>query len=281
MTFTTPKRSVARPNPKASSTTPAKALLPFAIAALCVGVPLLALSTVIKPEGPFMLASTLFGLVLPALFLTHREGGGAAVRALLRDCVRLPSSWWWLPLAAFVIPVATWTAGAASGGGKPLEWDLVSFYIADLLIGAVVINIWEEMAWTGFFQRRAAGRWGAVGGALITSLFFTALHSPLAFDDVHSVSAVATNLVAIAGVATGVRLLIARVDVWSGRSLLSVGILHSSFNASESLLHPDYDFLRIVVTIAIGVGVLAMGDRRDQRRGPRTGPAVARRQPVG
>ncbi|HEX8488764.1 MAG TPA: CPBP family intramembrane glutamic endopeptidase [Propionibacteriaceae bacterium] len=262
MSSTTPQRSVARPQPRTLGSNPAKALVPFAVAALCIGVPLLALSTVIKPEGPFMLASTLLGLVLPALYLSHREGGGAAVRALLRDCVRLPDSRWWLPLAAFVIPVATWTAGAASGGGKPLDWDLVSFYIADLLIGAVVINIWEEMAWTGFFQRRAAGRWGAVGGALMTSLFFTALHSPLAFDDVHSASAVATNLVAIAGVATGVRLLIARVDSWTGRSLLTIGLLHSSFNASKSLVRPDYDFLRIAVTIALGVGVIACGRRR-------------------
>ncbi|HYO32418.1 MAG TPA: type II CAAX endopeptidase family protein [Nocardioidaceae bacterium] len=281
MTYRTPDHATASAVLNPSGRNAARALLPFTIIAVGIGVPLLAMSTVIKPEAPFMLASTLFGLALPALFLTHREGGSAAVRALLRDCVRLPSSWWWLPLAAFVLPVATWTAGAATGGATDLTWGLASFYVQDLIIGALVINIWEEMAWTGFFQRRAAGRWGVVGGALVTSLFFTALHTPLAFDGVHGLREVATNVALIAGVATGVRLLIARVDVWSGRSLLTVGILHSSFNASESLLHPDYDLLRIVVTIAIGVGVLAMGDGRDQRRGPRTGPAVARRQPVG
>jgi hypothetical protein len=98
-----------------------KTLLPFTIAALGIGVPLLALSTIIKPDAPFVLAAVLLGLALPALFLTHRESGGAAVRAaLLRDCVRLPTSWWWLPLAAFAVPVATWTTGSALGGAKPL-----------------------------------------------------------------------------------------------------------------------------------------------------------------
>ncbi len=258
MTSTSPHRarSVApRPSPATSHRT----LLLFTIAALAIGGSFLALSTVIEPEGPFLLGAVFLGLALPALVLTHREGGGAAVRALLRDCVRLPSAWWWLPLAAFTLPVATWTAGAAAGGAKPLEWGLVSFYVTDLLIGAIVINIWEEMAWTGFFQRRATERWGAVGGALLTSVFFTGIHVPLALDGVHSLGDAVTNLVMLAGLATGVRLLIARVDVWSGRSLLTIGILHSSFNASETLLHPDYDYLRIVVTTAIGVGVVAFG----------------------
>jgi len=57
-------------------------------------------------------------------------------------------------------------------------------------------------------------------------------------------------------------LLIARVDVWSGRSLLTIGILHASFNASESLLDPDYFWVRIVVTIAIGISVIALGESK-------------------
>jgi membrane protease YdiL (CAAX protease family) len=220
---------------------------------------MLAFSTAFQPDGAFILAAVLFGLALPAAFLTHREGGVPAVRALLRDCVRLPSAWWWLPLAAFALPVATWTTGAAMGGAQPLDRGLVRFYVLDLIIGAIVINIWEEMAWTGFFQRRAAGRWGVVGGALITSLFFTGIHVPLALEGVHDTGDLATNLVALVGVAVGVRLLIARVDVWSGRSLLTVGVLHSSFNASESLLDGDHFWVRIVVTIALGIGVIALG----------------------
>ena len=80
----------------------------------------------------------------------------------------------------------TWAIGAALGGAQPLTWSVVAYYTADLIIGALIINIWEEMAWTGFFQRRAASRWGAVGGALITSVFFAGIHIPLALEGAHS-----------------------------------------------------------------------------------------------
>ena len=124
-----------------------------------------------------------------------------------------------------------------------------------------MINIWEEMAWTGFAQRRAMARWGTTGGSLITAVFFTGIHLPLAFDGAHSAAQVTTNVLLLAGVAIGVRLLIGRVDAWTGRSLLTIGVLHSSFNATETLLHPDYDWVRIVLTIAVAVVLVASGRR--------------------
>jgi membrane protease YdiL (CAAX protease family) len=231
----------------------------FVVAALAVGAPFLALSTAITPDAPFVLAAMFLGLALPALVLTHREAGGAGVRALLRDCVRLPSSWWWLLLAAFGLPVLTWTTGAALSGAQPMTWGLAAFYLGDLVVGAIVINIWAEMAWTGFFQRRAASRWGAVGGALVTSVFFTAIHVPLAFAGADDPREIAGNLILVAGVAAGVRLLVARVDPWCGGSLLTIGVLHSSFNASETLLNADHAWVRIAVTIAVGISVVAFG----------------------
>ncbi len=235
---------------------------PFVIAALGVGAPFLALSTVVTPDVPFLLAAVFLGLALPALVLTRRNGGAAAVRALARDCVRLPGSWWWLPLAGFGLPALTWTTGAALGGAQPLTWSLVAFYVGDVVVGALVINIWEEMAWTGFFQRRAASRWGAVGGALVTTAFFAAIHVPLALAGADGAHEMVCNLIILAGVATGMRLLIARVDPWSGRSLLTVGVLHSSFNASETLVDADHFWVRITVTIALGIGVIALSKQR-------------------
>ena len=117
------------------------------------------------------------------------------------------------------------------------------------------------MAWTGFAQRRAMARWGTTGGSLVTAALFTGIHVPLAFDGARSAAQVASNVLLIAGVATGVRLLIGRVDAWTGRSLLTVGVLHSSFNSTELLLHQDYYWLRIVLTIAVAVVVTATARR--------------------
>lgn len=252
-------------------------LMIFLIAALGLGWPLLALSTRFQPDAPFILAAVLFGLALPAVVLTHRQSGRAGVRALLRDCARPPTRWWWLVLAALGLPVVTWTLGAALGGAQPLTWGLVAFYTADLIIGALIINIWEEMAWTGFFQRRAASRWGVIGGSLITAVFFAGIHLPLTLGGAPSASQAGTNLLYLVGVAVGVRLLIARVDGWSGQSLLVVGLLHSSFNAAENLLQPGFFWVRIAVTIAVGVAVAAFGR---QPRPPSQGqPAGYRGRP--
>ena len=57
-------------------------------------------------------------------------------------------------------------------------------------------------------------------------------------------------------------LLIARVDPWCGRSLLTIGVLHSSFNASETLLDADHFWVRIAVTIAVGIGLVAFGKEK-------------------
>lgn len=165
-------------------------LMIFLALAMCVGWPMLTLSTFIRPDGPFVIAAMLFGLALPALVLTHRQAGRAGVRALLRDCVRLPTRWWWLLLAAFGLPAVTFAIGAALGGAQPLTWSLLASYTADLIVGALVINIWEEMA---------------------------------------------------------------------------------SFNATENLLQPEFFWVRLVVTIALGVGVAAFGRRSGQGCSPPPG----------
>jgi len=243
-----------------------KHLFAFAAIAISVGGMLFGLSNVLEPSGPLLIAAILIGLAFPAIVPTHRERGAFGVRELLSDCVRRPRRWWWLPSAAFVIPVVAWTFSAAIGGARPLTGDLAEFYVVDLIVGALVINIWEEMAWTGYVQRRAVSRWGIVGGSLVTSLFFTGIHFPFAFDGAAAAREVATNVSLIAGVAIGLRLLIARVDPWCGRSLLTVGVLHSSFNATESLLHPDFDWVRIIVIITFGICMVAFA-RRVEREG--------------
>jgi membrane protease YdiL (CAAX protease family) len=269
-------RPTAPPPPPRERTVDRPALRPlmlFVSVALPLGGLLLGLSTVAATAAPFILAAVLLGLAGPALVLTYRDQGGAGVRRLLRDTVRLPTRWWWLTVAAFLLPAVVWTSVALMGGARPLSWELLGLYVADLLVGAALINLWEEMAWTGFAQRRAIGRWGLLPGTLLTAMAFAAIHVPLAVAGTATVSEAVRNVLLVACAATGLRLLIARTDPWSGGSLLTVGLLHSSFNASAELIDPAYDTVRVAMTVVVGFAVLALGARWPSA-GPRPGRAV-------
>jgi uncharacterized protein len=238
-----------------------RTLLAFAAVALGVGGTLFALSTLVEPGEPFLLAGVYLGLAAPALVLTRMSGGTTALRTLLRRCVRLPSSWWWLLAAAFTLPLASLSLATALGGAKPVNAASIGYYVADLVIGAVVVNLAEELGWTGLFQDRAMSRWGATSGALVTAVFFTLIHVPLAVAGVQDVAEAVSNVLLVGAAAVGLRLLIGRLYAWTGGSLLAVAVLHSSFNASESLLEPAYDWVRIVTIVALALVVAVFAGR--------------------
>ena len=212
------------------------------------------------PMEAFLLAVNFLGLLLPALLLTWREGGGAAVRRLLRDAVRLPAHWWWLPVAGLGLPLVVWALSAALGGAEPLTFPLLGAFAVQLLSSWLIINIWEETAWTGYFQRRAMVHWGTAAGSALTALMFAAIHLPLAFAGGN----VLTNIASLVVAGLGLRLMIAGVDRWTGGSLLTVGLLHASFNATPVLIDPSYDWVRLAVTLLAGVAVAVALERQSR-----------------
>jgi membrane protease YdiL (CAAX protease family) len=238
-------------------------LLVFAALALPIGWVLLTVPVVLGlPTEPFALAATLFALFLPALVLTARETGRAGVGALLRDAVRLPRPSWWGLAAILALPLVVWTAAVPLGGARPLTPALLGSFLIGLVITTVVINIWEETAWTGFVQRRAMARWGALGGSAITAALFAGIHLPLAFAGAEGPDDVLTGVGILVGTGIGLRLVIAGLDRWSGGSLLTVGILHGSFNTTPDLIDPAFDWLRYTAAIVLGVVVIAILRRR-------------------
>jgi hypothetical protein len=88
----------------------------------------------------------------------------------------------------------------------------------------------------------------------VTALVFAGIHLPLGLASSSPALGVATLLVA----ALGIRLLIAGVDRWTGHSILIVGLLHGSFNAASSLLQPGADWIRITVTVLLGIVVAVL-----------------------
>jgi membrane protease YdiL (CAAX protease family) len=121
--------------------------------------------------------------------------------------------------------------------------------------------VWEELGWAGYFQRRAVARWGIPNGSIVTALFFTAIHLPLAFDCVGSLGQAGLQVTMLAGLAIGFRLVIAYIDGWTG-SLLVIGLFHSSYNASEAVLQASHDWVRSAVVAAVGLALVAIRSRR-------------------
>jgi len=236
---------------------PARPLVTFAAVALPVGWVLLSVPLVVDvPLEPFVLATLLLGLVLPVVLLARREG--SSVRSLFRDVIRLPQPLWLLVPAALLIPVAVGAAGALAGGPALTGSFLARLAVANVLSSLLIVNLWEELVWAGFVQRRVTGRRGLLTGGVVTALLFTGIHLPLSLYGADGVGDVAFNIAAMIVSGVGLRLLIGAFDVWGHGSILALGLLHATFNASAELLDPGFAWIRYVVTLALGLAAYAI-----------------------
>ncbi|HET7351290.1 MAG TPA: CPBP family intramembrane glutamic endopeptidase [Marmoricola sp.] len=240
-------------------------LLAFLAVALPTGWVLLGIAVALDlPEEPFVLGTLLLGLVAPTIVLTRREPG-AGVRALLRDVVRMPRPAWLLLPALVLVPGLTCAIAAATGDAPALTGDLLLAGVVDVVTSVLIVNLWEEMAWQGFFQRRATARWGFVLGALATAAGFVGVHLALAFSGADGASDVGLGLAALVVSGIGLRLFLGALDRWSGRSLLAVAVAHASFNVAGEFVDDSADWIRYAVALALGLGVLATGVARSSR----------------
>ena len=253
-------------------------LVTFMLVALPVGWVLLSIPLVTGlPLSPFILGTLYLGLLLPAVVLTRRDPH-TSVRAFFRDAVRLPRPVWLLVPATLVIPVGTASVGQLLGVGTDLSVPFLgNLALANVLSSLVIVNLWEELAWAGFVQRRAMARWGFVGGSVVAALLFSGVHLPLAFYGADSAGAVANNIAAMVVAGIGMRLLIGAFDRWGRRSIITLGLLHATFNASSELIDADAGWVRYGVTLALGLAALAAyarigrtGDRTRAVHDPRT-----------
>ncbi len=239
-----------------------KPLVQFVTVAVPVAWVLLTIPFLLDlPVEPFVLGTLFLGLVLPTVVLTRRDPT-TSMRQLLRDAVRPPRPLWLLIPAALVIPGAVAGVAALLGVGVPVTPSfVVNLAVMNVLSSLVVVNLWEEMAWAGFVQRRAMARWGFAGGSVATALAFTGVHLPLSLYGADGVGDVAYNIAVMVVSGIGMRLLIGAFDGWGHRSILALGLVHASFNASSELLDPGSEWVRYAVTIALGLGAWALHRR--------------------
>jgi uncharacterized protein len=180
-------------------------------------------------------------LIGAALIVTGVAEGRPGLRRLWAGVIRWRVGVGWylvalLGLAALTILIAivTGTLGRPVGGWAPV---IGLFFLQVVVLGALLGNVWEEMGWTGVVQRRWMDRYGFWGGAALTAIPFALIHLPMAFGSGFGVTW--QNVLIIWGVliftAPILRWLAGVTYLGTGGSILIVGLLHASFNASGQL----------------------------------------------
>jgi membrane protease YdiL (CAAX protease family) len=210
---------------------------------IAIGLTWLALILSIALLGnafPGILAELLI-LLGTAVLVTLAADGRPGVQDLFRQTIRWRVGAGWYVAAVLALPALTVLIAAATGTfHQPADgWAAVagSYLLNTLVIGALLGNIWEELAWTGLVQRRLMERHGLVAGSLLTAIPFALIHLPLAFGDKGFAGTPWSDVAVAWGVllvfAPLFRLLVGIAYLGTGQSLLIVALLHASFNASE------------------------------------------------
>jgi uncharacterized protein len=223
------------------------------------------------PAEPFLLV-LVYVVLLGGAIATARRSGPDGVRQLFRGVVHWRIGWRnWL-LAAGALPLASVAIALATGTFvSPESWleEVGGYLFLTFVFGALIVNVFEETAWQGLVQRHLTHRHGPARAAAFTAVPFAAVHLPLSFvgDPTPSEALVATVVLFL--FAPAMRLLMGRMDATSGGSLLAVGVMHASFNASGQLGVLDGDWQPIGALVAVTTFLL-MHDARRTRRGPET-----------
>jgi uncharacterized protein len=188
------------------------------------------------PQEPFALGTTLLVMLPAALWVTAVADGRPAVRALLRRAVRwrFGAGWWATVLLA--LPVLTLAVGVAAGQGLQTG-DLLPALASgafSVVTAVLLVHLWEETVWAGFFQGSLEQRHGFLPAAALTAVPFAAVHLPLAFIGDLTAARVGLAVGALFVLGVVMRLLVGATVRGAAGSLLAAGFVHASFNASNN-----------------------------------------------
>lgn len=186
------------------------------------------------------------GLTLVMLFLvptavgvTRAAEGPHGVRVLLRRCVQWRGAVGWTVASALALPVIALALALLAGGRFRAGAGLpaVGAYAWSVLARTLLINLWEELAWSGFVQTRLRERHGVLAAALLTAVPFAAIHLPLQLLEGEPLLPAFVGLLLLSAV---FRTMLGVVLAGTGGSVLAAGVLHAAFNSTanrEGVIH--------------------------------------------
>jgi uncharacterized protein len=216
-------------------------VIALGISWLLLSIPVLAFHGVIPgaelPVEAFALAATLLILLPTALWVTSITDGRAGVRALFSRVFRWRFGIGWWLVVLFGLPVIALSLGLIFGGSlHTADLGLVLIkQFGSIALAVVVINLWEETVWAGFFQTRLEARFNFVLAAALAALPFAGVHVPLLLlDDQVSALSVLMGIAGLLILGVVVRLLMGVMMRAALDSVLAVGVLHQIFDASNN-----------------------------------------------
>lgn len=229
--------------------------IPLAWLAQCLAILLL------QDVTPGLLVELLI-LVGAAVLVTAATDGRAGVRRLFSGVVRWRVGAGWYVMALLALPVLTLLTAVVTGTLREpgSGWAATAglYLVKAVVIGAVLGNIWEELAWAGVVQRRLMERKGVLAGSLLTAVPFALIHLPQAFAERGFAATpwadVALSWGVLLGFALVARYLLGLAYISTGGSILILGLLHGSMNASQSMDTVDWwQFIPAVVVLTAAV----------------------------
>jgi uncharacterized protein len=242
------------------------------------------------PAQVFVVASTLVGLLLPAVVITRIVDGPAGVRALWRRAVDVwvGARWYALALAATPalatgLTLAFFGAPTAALTTEALVSALVGGLLVQTLVSLVPNNWAEEVGWMGFVQARLQARTTPMRAAALTAPLFALQHVALV---VGSPLPTAVALMAFLIVVNiPIRALMGFAYNRTG-SLFVVGLLHAAGNGVAAgsgfgagflaRLYPDQQFVSLMHLLALAViGLVAIAVTRARLGVSRSRPSPA------
>lgn len=210
------------------------------------------------PSEPSIAVANFVGVLGPAVLVSYWIGRGAAVRRLFAGVLRWRAGIGWylfavlaMPLVTIPISLVTGTLPHTAGGWA----GMCLTYLLSLLVGAVFTNLWEEVAWAGFVQSRLTARRGLILGAIITGPLFAAQHLPIVVANGGGIVGMLVVGGALAVLSIFFRYVIGAALIDTGGSLLVVGILHASSDASGAAFGTGWQ--QMISSVAIALVVLA------------------------
>lgn len=136
--------------------------------------------------GVFALLASVIGLTGSAFTVTALVDGHPGVRALASRYVRWRVGVQWYPLAIFGLLVVGLVAlsvvsGLGPIGALPHQGSVLLDFLVQLIVGAVLVHLWEDAGWIGFMFTRLQPRFGALVASLIVAPCLGGIHLPLLF----------------------------------------------------------------------------------------------------